>query len=62
MEDKEFVWKPHSERLKVKLRVQKEVLNGAVLEQAYAVEYVVHDQMCDSCSRGQANPDHNYLN
>ncbi|PWA65752.1 NMD3-like protein [Artemisia annua] len=54
----EFVWtEPHSKRLKVKLRVQKEVLNGAVLEQAYVVEYVVHDQMCDSCSRGQANPD-----
>ncbi|PWA36960.1 60S ribosomal export protein NMD3 [Artemisia annua] len=47
----EFVWKPHSERLKVKVRVQKKVLDGAVLEQAYAVEYVVHDQMCDSCSR-----------
>lgn len=54
----EFVWtEPHSKRLKVRLRVQKEVLNGAVLEQAYVVEYVVHDQMCDSCSRGQANPD-----
>ncbi|GJW96268.1 NMD3-like protein [Tanacetum coccineum] len=54
----EFVWtEPHSKRLKVKLRVQKEVLNGAVLEQAHVVEYVVHDQMCDSCSRSQANPD-----
>ena len=37
------------------MRIQKEVLNGAVLEQAYVVEYVVHDQMCDSCSQGQAN-------
>ncbi|XP_071697369.1 uncharacterized protein [Rutidosis leptorrhynchoides] len=54
----EFIWtEPHSKRIKVRLRVQKEVLNGAVLEQAYMVEYVVHDQMCDSCSRGQANPD-----
>ncbi|KAJ0579051.1 putative ribosomal export protein Nmd3 [Helianthus annuus] len=54
----EFIWtEPHSKRIKVKLRVQKEVLNGAVLEQAYMVEYVVHDQMCESCSRVQANPD-----
>ncbi|XP_011082654.1 60S ribosomal export protein NMD3-like [Sesamum indicum] len=54
----EFVWtEPHSKRIKVKLRVQKEVLNGAILEQAYTVEYVVQDQMCESCSRVQANPD-----
>ncbi|KAK2997982.1 hypothetical protein RJ639_025161 [Escallonia herrerae] len=54
----EFIWtEPHSKRIKVKLRIQKEVLNGAVLEQAYTVEYVVQDQMCESCSRVQANPD-----
>ncbi|XP_010528584.1 PREDICTED: 60S ribosomal export protein NMD3-like [Tarenaya hassleriana] len=54
----EFVWtEPHSKRIKVKLRVQKEVLNGAVLEQAYVVEYTIRDQMCDPCSRIQANPD-----
>ncbi|KAJ0457731.1 putative ribosomal export protein Nmd3 [Helianthus annuus] len=54
----EFIWtEPHSKRIKVKLRVQKEVMNGAVLEQAYMVEYVVQDQMCESCSRVQANPD-----
>ncbi|GFY94133.1 nonsense-mediated mRNA decay NMD3 family protein [Actinidia rufa] len=43
--------------LKSKLRVQKEVLNGAILEQAYTVEYFVQDQMCESCTRVQANPD-----
>ncbi|GJW73733.1 NMD3-like protein [Tanacetum coccineum] len=54
----EFIWtEPHSKRIKVKLKVQQEVLNGAVLEQAYMVEYVVQDQMCESCSRVQANPD-----
>ncbi|XAR52112.1 hypothetical protein NMG60_11020016 [Bertholletia excelsa] len=54
----EFVWtEPHSKRIKAKLRVQKEVLNGAILEQAYIVEYVVQEQMCESCSRVQANPD-----
>ncbi|KAK1321814.1 hypothetical protein QJS10_CPA03g02577 [Acorus calamus] len=54
----EFVWtEPHSKRIKVKLRVQKEVLNGAILEQSYIVEYVQVDKMCESCSRAQANPD-----
>lgn len=54
----EFIWtEPHSKRIKVKLRVQKEVLNGAILEQAYIVEYVQQEQMCESCSRVQANPD-----
>ncbi|KAG6416900.1 hypothetical protein SASPL_124341 [Salvia splendens] len=53
----EFVWtEPHSKRIKVKLKVRKEVLNGAVLEQSYTVEYVVQDQMCETCSRAQANP------
>ncbi|OIT02564.1 hypothetical protein A4A49_11579 [Nicotiana attenuata] len=54
----EFIWtEPHSKRIKVKLKVQKEVLHGAILEQAYTVEYVIQDQMCDSCTRVQANPD-----
>ncbi|KAL6008466.1 hypothetical protein ACLOJK_033977 [Asimina triloba] len=54
----EFVWtEPHSKRIKVKLRVQKEVLNGAVLEQSYVVEYVQQEHLCDACSRVQANPD-----
>ncbi|PHT64754.1 hypothetical protein T459_29179 [Capsicum annuum] len=38
----EFIWtEPHSKRIKVKLKVQKEVLHGAILEQAYTVEYVL---------------------
>lgn len=54
----EFIWtEPHSKRIKVRLRVQKEVLHGAILEQAYTVEYVVQDQLCEACSRIQANPD-----
>lgn len=54
----EFVWtEPHSKRIKVKLKVQKEVLNGAVLEQSYVVEYVQQEHMCEPCSRVQANPD-----
>ncbi|KAM3283395.1 60S ribosomal export protein NMD3 [Capsicum chacoense] len=54
----EFIWtEPHSKRIKVRLKVQKEVLNGAVLEQSYIVEYVVQDQMCELCSKLQVNPD-----
>ncbi|KAJ4840889.1 hypothetical protein Tsubulata_010392 [Turnera subulata] len=56
--DAEFIWtEPHSKRIKVKLRVQKEVLNGAILEQAYVVEFVQQEHMCESCMRVQANPD-----
>lgn len=54
----EFIWTvPHSKRIKVRLKVQKEVLNGAVLEQSYIVEYVAQDQMCELCSKLQVNPD-----
>ncbi|GAB4859421.1 hypothetical protein Ancab_010887 [Ancistrocladus abbreviatus] len=54
----EFVWtEPNSMRMVVRLRIQKEVLHGAVLEKAYEVLYVEHRQMCESCSRCQANPD-----
>jgi nonsense-mediated mRNA decay protein 3 len=54
----EFIWtEPHSKRIKVKLVVQKEVLNGAILEQSYTVEYVQQEHMCESCARVQANPD-----
>lgn len=53
-----FVTEPHSRRIKVKLRVQKEVLEGgAILEQGYIVEFVQQQHMCESCSRVQANPD-----
>nr|ABV28352.1 nonsense-mediated mRNA decary protein 3 [Taiwania cryptomerioides] len=54
----EFIWtEPHSKRIKIKLRIQKEVLNGAILEQAYVVEYVQQENMCDNCRRVQTNPD-----
>ncbi|PKA51005.1 hypothetical protein AXF42_Ash007662 [Apostasia shenzhenica] len=54
----EFVWtEPHSKRIKLRLRVQREALNGAILEQSHLVEFTQHDHLCDSCSRFQANPD-----
>ncbi|EMP32714.1 60S ribosomal export protein NMD3, partial [Chelonia mydas] len=50
-----FVWtEPHSRRLKIKLTVQKEVMNGAILQQVFVVEYVVQPQMCDDCHRVEA--------
>ncbi|EFJ29659.1 hypothetical protein SELMODRAFT_91517 [Selaginella moellendorffii] len=56
--DAGFVWtEPHSKRLKVKLKIQKEVMHGAILEQSYTVEFVVQDHMCEACSRAAANPD-----
>ncbi|EEF28848.1 60S ribosomal export protein NMD3 [Ricinus communis] len=54
----EFIWtEPHSKRIKLRCRVQKEVHRGAVLEQSYIVEFVQQESMCESCSRVQANPD-----
>ncbi|XP_020698414.1 60S ribosomal export protein NMD3-like [Dendrobium catenatum] len=54
----EFVWtEPHSKRIKLRLRVQREALNGAILEQSHLIEFTQHDNLCESCSRFQANPD-----
>ena len=43
-------------RLKAKLTVQGEVLNGAILQQSFVVEYVVERHMCPTCNRQNANP------
>ncbi len=52
--DAGFIWtEPHSKRIKVRVAVQKDV-SGAVLEQVFVVEYVVHSQMCDVCHRREA--------
>lgn len=39
----------HPIRLKLKLTVQKEVMNGAVLQEAVVIEYVVRNQQCPDC-------------
>ena len=55
--DAGFIWtEPHSMRLKVKLTVQGEVLNGAILQQSFVVEFVVERHMCPTCNRQNANP------
>ena len=54
--DASWVWtEPHSKRLKIKLTVQKEVLNGAILQQSFVVEIVVANQQCDVCQGSFTN-------
>lgn len=49
--DASWIWtEPHSRRLKLKLTVQKEVGNGAVLQQAMAVTFVERNQQCEGCA------------
>lgn len=48
--DAVWVWtEPHSMRLKIKLTVQKEIMNGAVIQQASVVEFVIRNQQCKHC-------------
>uniref|UniRef100_A0A7S2AZN0 60S ribosomal export protein NMD3 n=1 Tax=Octactis speculum TaxID=3111310 RepID=A0A7S2AZN0_9STRA len=50
--DASWVWtEPHSMRLKIKLNIQKEVMNAAVLQQAFVVEYVIRNQQCSDCQK-----------
>lgn len=50
--DANFLWtEPHSRRLKVKLVIQKDVMNGAKLQQTFAVEVQLQNQQCDACQR-----------
>lgn len=54
--DAAWIWtEPHSRRLKLKLTVQKEVGNGAVLQQAMVVTFVVRNQQCDTCAAAFTN-------
>jgi nonsense-mediated mRNA decay protein 3 len=53
--DAGFMWtEPHSKRIKVKLAIQSEVMNGAILQQEFVVEYVIHHQFCEDCHRQEA--------
>uniref|UniRef100_A0A7N8Y4G4 60S ribosomal export protein NMD3 n=1 Tax=Mastacembelus armatus TaxID=205130 RepID=A0A7N8Y4G4_9TELE len=53
--DASFLWtEPHSKRIKMKLTIQKEVMNGAILQQVFVVEFVIQSQMCDDCHRVEA--------
>uniref|UniRef100_A0A8C9R518 60S ribosomal export protein NMD3 n=3 Tax=Scleropages formosus TaxID=113540 RepID=A0A8C9R518_SCLFO len=53
--DAGFLWtEPHSKRIKIKLTIQKEVMNGAILQQVFVVDFVIHPQMCEDCHRVEA--------
>jgi len=53
--DAGFIWtEPHSKRVKVKLTIQREVLNSTILQQIFVVDYIVQGQMCDDCHRREA--------
>lgn len=48
--DAAWIWtEPHSLRLKIKLVIQKEIMNGAVLQQSTIVEFVIRNQQCLQC-------------
>ncbi|KAI5001913.1 hypothetical protein ZWY2020_026563 [Hordeum vulgare] len=56
----EFVFtEPHSKRLMLRLCLRREVLPGCgvALKRDHAVEFTVHDRLCDSCSRARADPE-----
>lgn len=50
--DASFIWtEPHSRRLKVKCTIQKEVMNGAIVQQNIVVEFFMQAQQCDDCRK-----------
>jgi nonsense-mediated mRNA decay protein 3 len=49
--DAQWVWtEPHSKRLKVKIVVQKEIMNSAILQQSAIVTFVVRNQQSPDVS------------
>lgn len=54
--DAGFIYtEPHSKRLKVKVKVQKEAFVNTILEQSFVIEFVVHNEFCPDCHK-QATP------
>ena len=50
--DASFLWtEPHSRRIKVKITVQQEAFEGAIIQQTFEVEYVVASQQCPDCAK-----------
>ncbi|KAK5083769.1 ribosome-binding protein [Lithohypha guttulata] len=50
--DASFLWtEPHSRRIKVKITVQQEAFEGAIIQQTFEVEYVVAFQQCPDCQK-----------
>jgi NMD protein affecting ribosome stability and mRNA decay len=60
--DAVWIWtEPHSLRLHIKLTIQKEVMNGAVLQQAALVEFTVRNQQCKDCQQDFATGIYIYM-
>jgi nonsense-mediated mRNA decay protein 3 len=54
--DASFVYtEPHSKRVKVRLTVQKEVMNGAILQQGMIVTFTVRNKQCEDCAAEYTN-------
>ncbi|KAK5081909.1 ribosome-binding protein [Exophiala xenobiotica] len=50
--DASFLWtEPHSRRIKVKITVQQEAFEGAIIQQTFEVEFVVASQQCPDCAK-----------
>jgi nonsense-mediated mRNA decay protein 3 len=50
--DSVWIWtEPHSMRIKLKITVQKEVMNGTILQQAIVIEFVIRNQQCKDCEK-----------
>jgi len=50
--DAAFIWtEPHSRRVKVKLTVQSEVMNNAIIQQSVVCEFVINYLQCPDCKK-----------
>ncbi|RMZ89456.1 hypothetical protein DV736_g3327, partial [Chaetothyriales sp. CBS 134916] len=50
--DASFLWtEPHSKRIKVRITVQQEAFEGAIVQQSFEVEYLVASQQCPDCAK-----------
>ncbi|KAF1955837.1 NMD3-domain-containing protein [Byssothecium circinans] len=50
--DASFIWtEPHSRRIKVKITVQQEIGDGAIMQQSFEVEYTQNYHQCPDCAK-----------
>ncbi|KAF2482888.1 nonsense-mediated mRNA decay protein 3 [Neohortaea acidophila] len=50
--DAHFIWtEPHSRRVKLKITVQQEAFQGAILQQDFPVEFVQQYKQCPDCAK-----------
>lgn len=50
--DASFIWtEPHSRRVKVKITVQQEAMQGTILQQTFEVEFTQNYKQCPDCAK-----------